>query len=135
MFWRKPVTHATALWVLVGIAGLALLATLAYANALAKTRSGIVQAYPPRDASARDARQHPPTLFGTVVSFDGTIVRIASKQDYDEIVVESDTAISTVGGSAVPSSEIRPGAVLTATGSDLGDRRLSAVSIVILENR
>ena len=134
MFWkRKPITHAAALWILVGMAAGALVAVLAYASALSAVREGVVEARPPKQAGAR--REQPPTLFGTVTAFDGTIVKIDSKQDYDEIVLESDTAITTVGGSAVPSSAIAPGVVLTATGVDLGERRLSAVAIVILENR
>jgi len=134
MFWRKPVTHATVLWALVGAGAGALIAVMAYASALSNLRKGVVEARPPK--SGIELRQpHPPTLFGTIVSFDGTTVKIDSKQPYDEVVLESDTTISTVGGSDVPSSELKPGAVVTATGGDLGDRRLSAIAIVILENR
>lgn len=133
MFWRKPVTHATVLWVLVGMAAGALIGVLAYASALSRLRSGIVEARPPRNAQER--RQQPPTLFGTVLAFDGTILKVESKQPYDEVVVESDTQLTTVGGSPVPASELRPGAVVTATGKDLGSGRLSAFAIVILENR
>ena len=134
MFWRKPVTHATVLWTLVGVAAGALIAVMAYASALSRVRDGIVQARPPK-AGAERRQPQPPTMFGTIVSFDGTAAKVASQQPYDEIVVESDTSITTVGGSAVPSSELKPGAVVTATGKDLGDGRLSAVAIVILEAR
>lgn len=135
MFWRKPVTHAAALWVLVGAAAGALIAVLSYMAALSGVREGVVQARPPRDAAAVTARALPPTLFGTVISFDGTVIRVESKQSFEEVVVESDTAVSTVGGSDVPTSAIAPGVKLTAAGVDLGDGRLSAVAIVILENR
>lgn len=134
MFWkRKPVTHAALLWVLVGIAAGTLGAAMAYASLLSSLRTGIVEARPPKDASAR--QQQPPTLFGTVVSFDGTTLKVDSKQAYDEVIVESDTKITTVGGSDVSASALEPGVVVTATGVDLGARRLSAVAIVILENR
>lgn len=134
MFWkRKPVTHAALLWVLVGMGAGALLGVLAYASVMSNLRSGIVEAKPSKNAAER--RQQPPTLFGTVVSFDGTILVIDSKQPYDQVIVESDTSLSTVGGSAVPTDELRPGVVVTATGKDLGDRRLSAIAIVILEDR
>lgn len=135
MFWRKPVTHAVALWVLVGVAAGALIAVLAYMAMLSSVRNGIVTARPPKDAAALEAYRQPPTLFGTVVSFDGTTLTVESKQPYDEVVVESDTEISTVGGSAVPASELRPGSVVTVAGVDLGEGKLSAIAIVILENR
>ena len=134
MFWRKPVTHATVLWTLVGVAAGALIAVMAYASALSRVREGVAEARPPK--SGAELRQsHPPTLFGTVVSFDGASMKVDSKQPYDEVIIESDTSITTVGGSAVPSSELKPGAVVTATGMDLGGGRLSAIAIVILENR
>jgi len=133
MFWKKrPITHAEALWVLVGAAAGGLIAVLAYTSALSGIRNGAVEAKPARTVVRPE---QPPTLFGTVVAFDGTIVKVDSKQPYDAIVVESDTEITTVGGSAVPSSELKPGAVVTATGKDLGDRRLSAAAIVILQDR
>ena len=134
MFWhRKPVTHAVVLWVLVGMAAGALISVLAYASLLSSLRNGAVEARPPKGPVG--LQQQPPTLFGTVVEFDRRVVKIESKQAYDELIVESDTTITTVGGSPVPASELKPGTVLTATGSDLGDRRLSAVAIVILEAR
>ena len=132
MFWRKPVTHATVLWVLVGVAAGAFVAVMAYASALAHVRQGIVEARP---AKSGEKLPQPPTLFGTVVSFDGTVVKVDSKQPFDEIVLESDTTITTVGGSAVDSSALKAGAVVTATGLDIGGGRLSAIAIVILENR
>jgi len=133
MFWKKrPITHAAALWVLVGAAAGALIAVLSYAAALSDIRKGTVQPLPLRVVTRPE---QPPTLFGAVVAFDGTVMTVDSKQPYDEVIVESDTAITTVGGSAVPSSELKPGAIVTATGKDLGDGRLSAVAIVILETR
>lgn len=135
MFWRKPVTHAAALWVLVGAAAGALIATLAYMAMLSGIREGVVEVRPPKDAAGAAARQLPPTLFGTVAAFDGTVVEVDSKQPFDEVVIESDTTVTTVGGSAVPTSSIVPGAKITAAGIDLGDGRLSAIAIVILEAR
>ena len=134
MFWhRKPVTHAVVLWVLVGMAAGALISVLAYASLLSSLRNGAVEARPPKGPGG--LQQQPPTRFGTVVEFDGRVVKMESTQAYDELIVEADTTITTVGGSPVPASELKPGTVLTATGSDLGDRRLSAVAIVILEAR
>ena len=113
MFWkRKPVTHAALLWVLVGVAAGTLIAVVAYASALSRLRAGVVEARPARHADAR--RQQPPTLFGTVTAFDGVVLKVESKQEYDEVVVETDTGISTVGGSSVPASRLRPGVVVTA---------------------
>ena len=134
MFWkRKPVTHAALLWLLVGFGAGALVAILAYASMVSRLRTGVVEARPPRDASVR--QQQPPTLFGTVVSFDGTILKVDSKQPFDEVIVESDTKLTTVGGSSVSAARLTPGAVVTATGVDVGDGRLSAVAIVILQDR
>lgn len=133
MFWKKrPITHAAALWVLVGAAAGGLIAVLAYASALSGLKKDVVEARPPKSVMRPE---QPPTLFGTVTTFDGTVLKVDSKQPYDEVIVESDTEISTVGGSAVPSSELKPGIVVTVTGKDLGDGRLSAVAIVILEGR
>jgi multidrug efflux pump subunit AcrA (membrane-fusion protein) len=134
MFWRKPVTHAAALWVLVGAAAGGLIAVMAYASAISHLRKGVVEARPSK-SDVTIPQQQPPSLFGTVDSFDGTVLKVDSKQPYDEVIIESDTTISTVGGSAVPTSELKAGAVVTATGKDLGDRRLSAYAIVILESR
>src|SRR6188472_97842 len=134
MFWRKPVTHAAALWVLVGAAAGGLIAVMAYASAISHLRKGVVEARPSK-SDVTIPQQQPPSLFGTVDSFDGTVLKVDSKQPYDEVIIESDTTISTVGGSAVPTSELKASAVVTATGKDLGDRRLSAYAIVILESR
>jgi len=133
MFWKRPVTYAVTLWLLVGMAAGALIAVLAYASILSGIRKDVVEARPAK--SAVEAYIQPPTLFGTIVSFDGTIMKVDSKQPYDEVVIESDTSISTVGGSDVPSSELKPGAVVTVAGVDMEDGRLSAIAVVILQDR
>lgn len=133
MFWmRKPITHATLLWILVGVAVAAATALLIQASVPPDLREGLVES--PLSTIFTEA-QLPSTLFGTVVSFDGTIIKLDSKQPYDEVIIESDTTISNVGGSPAATSNLKTGVVLTATGKDLGDRRMSAIAVVILENR
>lgn len=129
---RKPITHAALLWILVGLAAAFAIALLIRALISPDVMDGAVES--PRAATFTEVQQ-PPTLFGTVVSFDGTIIKLDSKQPYDEVIIGSDTKISTVGGSTAASSDLEPGVVLTAAGKDLGDRRMSAVAVVILENR
>jgi len=133
MFWKKrPVTHAVGLWLLVLAAAAGLVTVVSYVALLSDLRKGVVEARPARTVVHPE---QPPTLFGTVVAFDGAIMDVDTKQPYDEVIVESDTTITTVGGSAVPTSELKPGAVVTVTGKDLGGGRLSAVAIVILQDR
>lgn len=130
MFWRKPVTHAAALWVLVGIAAAAMIAALGYMAALSSIREGAVEARP----SMTGARlEHPPTLFGTVTAVGAGVLYVDSKQPYDEILFGADTDITTVGGSEASSERLKAGAVVTATGKDLGGRKLAATVIVILQ--
>lgn len=134
MFWkRKPITHAAGLWALVGLAAAGLIAVMSYAAVMADRRAAAPEAMPEPAAPVR--QEQPPSLFGTVVSFDGTVLRVDSKQPYDEVIVTSETSITTVGGSETSASELKPGTVITATGRDAGDRRLSAAAIVILESR
>lgn len=133
MFWRKPVTHAAALWVLVGMAAGAMIAVLCYMAALSSIREGVVEARPSK-AGAR--LEQPPTLFGTVAAVGAGVLYVDSKQPYDEILFDTDTDVSTVGGSEASLESLAAGAVVTATGKDLGGRKLAATAIVILqENR
>ena len=133
MFWRKPVTHAAALWVLVGMAAGAMIAVLCYMTALASVREGIVEARPPRTGTRLE---QPPTLFGTVTAVAADVIYVDSKQPYDEILVDADTDITTVGGSEAGRERLKAGTVVTATGKDVGGRKLAATTIVILqENR
>jgi hypothetical protein len=130
-FWkRKPVTHALALWILVGLAGAALLGLLAWLSLLKDLRTGGPRVFPPRAAPLQEAL---PSLFGKVcsVSADGRLT-VVSKQEYDAVLVDDGTVISAIGGAALRLSDIHVGAVITATGKDLGDRTLAAAAVTIV---
>jgi hypothetical protein len=130
MFWKKrPITHAAGLWLLVLAAAAALAVVIAYASS-APFSKGV---RPSGEESVYVPPVQPPTLFGTVVSFDGTVLKVESKQPYEEVVIEAGTKITTVGGSEVSSSALVPGAIVTATGRTVGEGRLAAVAVVILE--
>jgi len=133
MFWqRKPITHAVALWILVGLAAATLVAVLGYFSMLTNLRQGVVQAQPPKNSGTVQAQS--PSLFGTIVSIDGQLLKIDSKQAFTEILFDGDTSITSVGGRARSTSDLKAGMVITATGKDLGNGELGAAAIVILEN-
>ena len=132
MFWkRKPITHAIALWILVGAAAAALIAVLGYFSALTNSRRSPVQAVPVKNPGSYQAQS--PSLFGTIISVDGRLLKIDSKQAYTEVLFDEDTSITSVGGQARPASDLVAGTVITATGKDLGGGELGAAAIVILE--
>lgn len=134
MFWkRKPITHAVALWVLVGLAAAGLICVLGYFSVLTNLRKGVVQAKPPNNPGS--AQEQPPSLFGTIVSVDGATIMVDSKQAFTSILYDEDTSITSVGGQARPASALAAGAVVTATGKDLGAGKLGASAIVILQER
>lgn len=128
---RKPVTHAAALWMLVGLAAGMLLAVLAYASLLANVGKVGVRVFPPR--SPKPAEQLP-SLFGTVIAVEGEEVAVESKQPFKKLVIDKATSLTSVGGAEMALSDIRLGAVITATGKDLGNGKLAATAVVVLEN-
>lgn len=131
MFWkRKPVTHAIALWILVGLAAAGLVALLAYLSLLTGLRKGVVEARPAKTSAIQE---QPPTLFGRITAVEGGVIRIDSKQPFGQVLFDADTDITSVGGSAASAEDLRVGAVVTATGKDLGDGRMAAAAIVILQ--
>lgn len=134
MFWkRKPVTHAIALWILVGLAAAGLVAVAGYFLVMANLRKDAIRPTTTPNA-AFEQGQHP-SLFGTVVSVDGRVIKIDSKQGFTELLVDQDTSITSVGGQVRSSADLVPGAVITATGKDLGGGEMGAAAIVILDSR
>jgi hypothetical protein len=130
--FRKPVTHAAALWILVGMAAGSLVATMAYMALLTGIREGAVQVFPPKTGTV--PQEQLPSLFGTVLSVEADGLTVDSKQPYRRIAVDESTQITTVGGAASALAEIRPGAIVTATGKDAGGDTLLAVALVVLEH-
>lgn len=128
---RKPVTHAAALWMLVGLAAGMLLAVLAYVSLLANVGKVGVRVFPPRSPKPTEQL---PSLFGTVIAVEGEEVTVESKQPFTKLVVDGGTSLTSVGGAAMALSDIRLGAVITATGKDLGGGTLAATAVVVLEN-
>jgi len=136
MFWkRKPVTHAVALWILVGLAAAGLIGVAGYFSVLANLRQGVPQAKPSPGAEAGARQEQPPSLFGTIVSVDGRLLKVDSKQGFTEVLFDEDTSITSVGGQERPASDLVAGAVITATGKDLGGGKMDAAAIVILDAR
>ncbi len=131
MWWkRKPVTHAAALWTLVVVAAALLGALFGYIAVLTDLKKGIPRVFPPK----RPAAEAPPSLFGTVCATlaDGTII-VASKQPFAAVVVDENTAITSVGGGTLGLSDIAVKALITATGKDIGNRRLLAEAVAVVE--
>lgn len=134
MFWkRKPVTHAIELWILVGLAAAGFVAAAGYFALLTDLREGAAQAMPPKSVGLTQAQ--PPSLFGTVVSVDGHLLKVDSKQDFNRVLFDEDTTITSVGGQKRVAADLVPGAVITAAGKDLGAGKLGAAAIVILDGR
>ena len=134
MFWkRKPVTHAVALWILVGVAAAGLAAVAGYFSVLANLRKDVLQAKPPLHPGLSQEKE--PSLFGTVVSVEGGLLHVDSKQGFSQILFDEDTSITSVGGQERPASDLAVGAVITATGKDLGGGKMGAAAIVILDGR
>jgi hypothetical protein len=126
---RKLVTHAISLWVLVVLAATVFAFVVGYLATLSRLENGGTGVFRRSVGS-----QRLPTLVGTVtqVEADG-VLRVASKQAFTEIRLASDTEVTTVGGGAVDPSTIGVGAVVTATGLDLGDGVMLARAVVMLK--
>ncbi len=129
---RKPVAHSVALWVLCGLVVSMLLAAWGYFSVLARLRRDVVQAKAPKSASSMQERQ--PSLFGMISGIQGRRLKVESKQGYTEILFDEDTAISSGAGKALSDSQLSVGAVITATGKDLGGGRMGAAAIVVLDD-
>lgn len=135
MFWKRlPVTHAVGLWILLAAAALG--AVLGYRSMFRGLRRGEVPAAPTvRPAPNAVIQDQAPTAFGTIVAAGDGRLTIDSKQAFKEILVDARTAITSVGGEARAASDLTPGAVITATGKDLGGGKLAAAAVVILDKR
>lgn len=133
MWWkRKPVTHAAALWMLVVAAAVLLGLILGYVVTLTNLRKGIPRVFPPKRSAERERL---PTLFGTVTSVDpGGVIAVDSKQEYDLVLADDITAVTSLGGAPFDLSRLQPGALITATGKDVGGRRMLAEAIVVLKD-
>jgi hypothetical protein len=132
-FWRrKPITHATALWALVGIAVAVLIACAHYAWQAFRIDANRISVHPPKNMENMNVTQ--PTLFGTVVAIEGTNLRVASQQPFDVVLTDETTAFSAVAGGAFDRATLRVGAIISATGKDQGDRALLADAVAVIEN-
>ena len=131
MWWkRKPVTHAAALWTLVVVAAALLGAMVGYITVLTDLKKGIPRVFPPK----RSAAEAPPSLFGTVCAFgDDGAITVASKQPFMTVIVDENTTITSVGGVTLGLSDITLNSLITATGKDVGDRRLLAEAVAVVE--
>ena len=132
MWHKKPVTHAFALWIVIGFTAIILIVFLGYSAMLTAVKEGIIQANPARQGS--QIRQVP-SVFGIVtkVTKDGNIL-VNSKQSFGTVMVDEVTHVTRVGGGATGSLKLQPGAKIMATGADLGGGILRADALVILEN-
>ena len=129
-FRRKKVrTHAVALWSLVGACVVLLLVMIGYIIIATKIDSGTMRSKPARGAA--DA----PSLFGTVLGISGEgVLTIDSKQPFNTVLVDELTTTSAIGGLPFQASDLRPGAIMTATGKDIGNRTLRADALVVISN-
>jgi hypothetical protein len=76
-----------------------------------------------------------PSLFGTVVAIDADkVITVTSKQPYTAVVTAGVTKVISMNGTPFDLAQLHPGAVISATGHDLGHGRLQAVSIAVVSN-
>lgn len=126
---RKPVTHATALWALVGFALIVFMIFAAYVHDLTSVREGTVLAKP---LSTR-LQQKLPSVFGKVTGREGAVITVESKQTYTRILVDEVTDVTRIGGRPFDLSDLEAGATVMATGHEAGDDTIVADAIVIIE--
>ncbi len=132
MFWRKkPITHATALWALVGIAVAILAACAHYAWQAFRIDANRISVHPPKTENLNVTQ---PTLFGQVVAIEGTTLRVDSQQPYDLVLTDESTAFSAVAGGTFDRATLRIGAIISATGKDQGNRALLADAVAVIDN-
>lgn len=128
--WRKePVTHAFALWIVVGFATVLLVVFVGYSRLLTGLEKGLVQVNPPKTEVQRQL----PSVFGNVTSVEDGLVRVDSKQSFSVILVDDVTRITRVGGGSYNLEMLGAGAKVMATGYDSGDGQLLADALVVLE--
>ncbi len=133
MWWKKkPVTHATALWILIGTAAAVLLVIAWYILALTRLASGLPAVYP--------AKTRPtgvtvlPSLFGRVKGISSGRLEIDSKQPFTSVLYDETTAVTSIAGGPFDITTLKLGAIITATGKDSGNGALAAAAIAVIEN-
>jgi hypothetical protein len=128
---RKVSAPIVGLWSLVGSALVLLIAAAVYAALLVRATAGVPTVFPLR---------HPitaaelPSVFGTVTALQGTDLSLETKQPFPTVMTDNLTHFAALGGQALSLSNIRVGAVITATGKDLGGGRLAANAIVVIKD-
>lgn len=125
---RKPVTHAATLWALVAFAAFLLLVFLSYSKELTAVKTGVLDAKPAKT----QMRESLPTVFGTVVSFDGQVIGVESKQGFSQILVDDVTNVTDLKGNAYILTDLKEGATVVATGNTVELETLLADALVIL---
>lgn len=125
---RKLATHAVALWLLVVVGAVGFAGLVGYLATLSRLEAG----RPSRLGAREDVRL--PTLLGTVTAVepDG-FLRVDSKQAFRVIRLSDDTDVTALGGGRIDPKTIGVGALVTATGHDLGDGQMLARAVVVLK--
>lgn len=127
--WHKRlVTHAATLWALVAFAMLLLVVFGMYSKKLTSIREGAVEATPIKTQAVASL----PTVFGSVISYDGQVIELKTKQAFSRILVDELTETSTIGGSAFDLRTLQPGMTIMATGNAEGAETLLADALVVL---
>jgi hypothetical protein len=128
---RKISVPLVSLWSLVGSALVLLIAAAVYVAFLVRATAGISTAYPLR---------HPitaaelPSVFGTVTALQGTDLSLETKQPFPTLATDNLTHFASLGGQVLSLSDLHVGAVITATGKDLGGGRLAADAVVVIKD-
>lgn len=125
---KKPVTHAATLWALVAFAAFLLIVFFSYSKELTSIKEGV------REAKATKVRTQVslPAVFGTVLSFDGRMIEVESKQNFSRIMTDDVTSVTDINGDAYTLSHVKPGATVMATGKSIDADTLVADALVIL---
>ncbi len=129
---RIPGVHTAVVWLLIGVAIAGLVAGLSFLSVLNGLRFGAPAARPPRHPSVNS--EQAPSLFGKVTAIDGPRVSVDSKQPYAVVLIDADTALTSVGGDTRSLADLKPGMLIAATGRDTGRGELAAVDVVILDH-
>lgn len=129
---RKFSAHAITLWSLISLAAVVLLGSAVYVVLLVKAASSLQASGPVRHlVTAAEL----PSAFGTVTGLaGGSELLIQTKQPYRTIVSDELTRFAALGGGDVTYDDIRVGAVIAATGKDIGGGQLLAEAVTVIKN-
>lgn len=128
---RKIAFPTVGLWSLVGSAIVLLIVASVYIALLVRAGTGIPAVFSSRQPITAAEL---PSVFGIVTNLQNSDILLETKQPFPTIATDDLTRFSNLMGQVMTFGDIKIGAVVTATGKDLGGGRLAANAIVIIKN-